>query len=74
MNEKEAEAMADQHVNALMEHFEAVHILATYRDDGGEVTVGISRGGGNFYTRKGMVQEFIDRDRAENLAKRMRDE
>lgn len=60
MTEGEGNEMLDRAVNVLMEHFDAVQILATYTD--GEGTLGLTRGGGNWYARKGMVQEFIDRD------------
>lgn len=55
----------DDAVNLLMEHFEAVQILATFPDtDGG--TARLFRGRGNWYARMGMAHEFIDMDRAQN--------
>jgi hypothetical protein len=68
MTEEEANKIVDQHIDAMMEHFESVHVLATYITDGGDFTMGISRGAGNFYARKGMFSEWSERQLAEQIA------
>ena len=50
------------HVHQLMEHFDAVQILATVVSERGSELVAI--GSGNWYARRGMAEEFINRDRA----------
>lgn len=50
------------HVHQLMEHFDAVQILATVVSERGTELVAI--GSGNWYARRGMAEEFINRDRA----------
>lgn len=49
-------------VHQLMEHFDAVQILATVVSERGTELVAI--GSGNWYARRGMAEEFINRDRA----------
>jgi hypothetical protein len=50
------------HVHQLMEHFDAVQILATVVSERGTEMVAI--GSGNWYARRGMAEEFINRDKA----------
>lgn len=70
--ESQDKAIADA-LSILGEHFEAVHIMAsvTTDDDGG--TSLRSMGIGNYYTRLGMMHEFIENARAEEIASQLRD-
>lgn len=56
------EALIDRHLSALIEHFDAVQIFATRpcKTDGYAV---VSRGRGNWFTRRGMVENWRDRER-----------
>lgn len=61
MNEKLLEEMLDKSVNSLMEHFEAVQILVTWRDEQG-TTYSKTWGAGNHYARIGLMREYLKRD------------
>jgi hypothetical protein len=61
------EAMLDRHLAVLIEHFEAVQIFVTRPVRGEEGTSAmLSRGKGNFYTRRGMVDDWAERNRGNN--------
>jgi hypothetical protein len=62
----EMEKIALKHVSALMEHFEAVQILASVQTQRG--TEFVNLGAGNWFSRQGMAQDFIGRDRAQTSA------
>lgn len=55
-------AMLDRHMIRLIEHFDTVHIFVTRatKGDTGETT-GLSRGRGNWYARKGIVTEWVEK-------------
>ncbi len=53
----------DAAVQALMEHFGAVQILASFEDDQGQ-TINVYSGGGNWFARQGMAHDFIQKDQA----------
>lgn len=61
MNLEELTKIVEKAAADLGEHFEAVEILASNSD--GEGTKCIKRGGGNYYARIAMAQEFVDEDR-----------
>lgn len=60
------EQLVQQHVNALMEHFDCVQILVSNVITDG--TASVFKGAGNWYGRQGMAQDFINRDRSETQA------
>lgn len=62
---KQLAALLQAKVDSLMEHFDSVQILVSFRSpkDGG--TAYLARGGGNWYARQGMAHEFINADRAQ---------
>jgi len=53
------DALVDNHVAALMEHFDAVHIFATKTVNHGRATSITVRGSGNWYARAGMIQTWL---------------
>lgn len=66
MTDTEKQAQADsirKALDLLMEHFEAVQILATAHDSESGTLV-CKRGEGNFYARLAMAREFISEDEA----------
>ena len=56
----------DACLHGLMEHFEAVQILATTRIARGE-TFEWMRGSGNWFARCGLAHSFIDKDVAQDI-------
>ena len=54
-----------KHCSALMEHFDSVQILACSHGDGG--TKMSDYGLGCYYSRRGMMHEFIERDQGSNM-------
>lgn len=54
-----------------MENYDAVQILASYPTDGGG-TGGLVRGRGNYYARKGLCQEFLQRDLCSDIGRAVR--
>lgn len=71
MSDKEQQALLDRAINQLMEHFDAVQILVTYQK--GDDTIRCFKGGGNWYARQGMAQEFIREDQARTDAREIAD-
>ena len=57
----------DRAIDALMEHFEAVQILATTRDGHTGDTYDWMRGRGNWYARTGLAHSFIKKDEAQDI-------
>ena len=51
-------------LRGLMHHFDAVQIFATRHEvsKNGPRTIGISKGGGNYFARRGIVIEWVDGD------------
>lgn len=69
LSPEQLEQIVQVHVDALMEHFDAVEILASHVTEGG--TGNVYRGAGNWYARTGMAADFLKRDEAETLVNRM---
>lgn len=47
------------HVDQLREHFDNVHIFCNTMEDGGEYTLSLNYGGGNWHARKNQVREWV---------------
>lgn len=61
------EAICEEAVARLGEHFDAVQIFVSLPMDGGGTRC-IKKGGGNWYARQGMAHEFINEDMAQEIA------
>lgn len=59
-------AHVDAALNVLIEHFDTVQIFAT-RHMGDEGTAQVARGRGNWFARKGQVEEWLDVSKEEVL-------
>lgn len=59
--------IVQNHLNALMEHFECVQVLVSFPADNGG-TGRFFMGAGNWYARQGMAHEFIQMDKAQTEA------
>jgi len=59
-------------VDQLMEHCDAVQILATWTDLDRLETVDCFKGNGNWYARQGMAHAFINRDRAQDIGQEIK--
>lgn len=60
MSADEEKQFIRQHVNALMEHFDAVHIFAERKDEKDpDTTIGLSMGSGSWYARHSMAEEYV---------------
>ncbi len=70
MENTQAQYVLDQALHLLGEHFEAVQIFATFSEEG--VSHCAKKGCGNFYTRKGMVQEFVEEQNALSIAREIK--
>lgn len=57
----------------LGEHFDAVEILVSHPAADGGGWECVKRGAGNYYARLSMAQEFIDQDKADTMAKALKD-
>lgn len=56
---EEREAILDNHVQQLGEHFDNVQIFVSTVADGGDFTVCVSRGAGNWHARVNQAREFV---------------
>ena len=65
---EEQEKLVQRAIDALMEHFDAVQIMATSMTQDGD-TANIFMGGGNWFARQGMAHDFIRQDKARTDAK-----
>ena len=65
-NESDRKTILNTACTALMEHFDAVQILTTWADH--TQTYDLAWGQGNWYARQGLVQTFIQRDKAQENA------
>lgn len=63
-NSKQVEKVVADAVGIIMEHCDAVQILATVQEGG--QTFRIRNGRGNWYARVGLCREFVDIDRAQS--------
>ena len=70
LSPEQQEAVVQQHITALMEHFEAVQILVSVTDPGG--TASVFLGAGNWYARQGMARDFMQQDQARTAAKEIK--
>lgn len=64
---EEQEGLVQRHIDALMEHFEAVQIMVSSTVPDG--TSNIFKGGGNWFARQGMAHDFIRQDKARTDAR-----
>lgn len=76
MTHDEAAKILEDASAKLMEHFDSIQILGSWME--GSATCFLPRGGGNFYARQHMAQEFVEREKssdiADQIAKRMKDD
>jgi hypothetical protein len=71
MTEEEQEKLLERHANELAEIFDSVQILASgVRPDGS--TFRLYNGSGNFFSRSGMCHEFIEAERAQQIARQLK--
>jgi len=63
LDEDEDIVRLQKHVDELMEHYDSVLILVTRHDVEAKGTLEVDAGGGNFYARLGMVEEWLEKQR-----------
>lgn len=68
-----AQAAMNRALEILGEHFDAVQILASHMTVRGE-TVAAYNGRGNWHARRGMAQDFIEKDSAQTFAWEIKNE
>lgn len=68
MTDEEAFAQVDAAVLKLSKHFGAVQIVASRLLPNG-ATAATMTGSGDWYARKALCQEFVERDQADTLAR-----
>lgn len=56
----ELEKIVDEACSKLREHVDSVRIFVTRDNDDGSLTAGLSRGRGNYYAQKGLIQEWLE--------------
>jgi hypothetical protein len=66
MTDEEHERLLEDCASMLGEHFDAVQILACVTVGG--LTKCVKRGTGNWYARQGMAHEFIEMEKAQEIA------
>lgn len=73
---EEIVALIDKHVNALSEHFDAVHIFVTRNEGDKDQTRCANRGSGNWHARYGQIREWLiyEDQRIRECAKKKSDE
>jgi len=69
----EKDKILEKSVAQLMEHFDSIQILASFKGENGN-TCSISRGSGNYYSRLGLAHEFIQIDKARTYEQIKREE
>lgn len=57
----------DRVKDQLLEHFDSVRILVTKHDGPSDTTDAYTVGGGNIYAQQGLVEEWLERQRANVL-------
>jgi len=67
MTDKECEEFMERMASQLAEYFDAVQIIGSRLDSAG-CTRCTMKGAGNWYARKAMCQEFVERDQARTVA------
>jgi len=60
---EELERLVDEACSRLREHVDSVRIFVTRDSDDGQETAGLSRGRGNFYAQRGLVEEWLEGQR-----------
>lgn len=63
--------LIDDAILVLREHWECVQIMVSRVNEEEEGTETIIRGKGNFWARKGLAQDFIDRENQEEAASKI---
>lgn len=71
MKQQELEALLAKTVAELAEHFDAIQIVGSVLLPSGD-TACCSRGSGNWYARKAMCQELVERDQARTIEQERR--
>lgn len=61
---QEIERITDRYLAEIGEYVDAVQVLLSYPQPGGELTHSFATGRGNFYARVGLARDFLIRDRA----------
>jgi len=69
MTSDKAMELLKKHASELGEHFDAVEILATWRE--GEATLANHFGQGNHYARMGLAREMLDDEDARRIGQRV---
>lgn len=60
MTDAEKEAWLDDRIREIAEHFDTVHVFATWMNDDGS-TSSTNTGRGNWHARSGQVRAFVKR-------------
>lgn len=68
MSDEEAHRLVDSSAVKLAEHFGAVQIVVSRVLPNGQTKATFS-GSGDWFARKGLCQEFVERDQADTLAR-----
>lgn len=58
----------DKIASSLGETFDAVFITVSYRDDQGKGWTQVASGAGNWFARRGMVEEWLEKSAQQDLA------
>lgn len=67
MTHEEVQHLVETTVAQLGEHLDAVQLCVSWPAEGGG-THSLYRGAGNWFARRGMAQDFIERDQAQTTA------
>lgn len=70
MTRDQAVELLNAHAARLSEHFDAIVILASYKESDG-TWAAIASGEGNHYSRVGMALQFVESTKAESLAQEL---
>lgn len=73
MTKKEANDLLKKTAQDLSEHFDAVQILASFKADEDDEWAMEYNGSGNWYARRGMMQEVLQSDEAMVQAQRFKE-
>lgn len=66
MTDEEKEALVQKTATELAEHFDCVQILVSSHENA--ETIGYAKGSGNWFARKQMCQDYVDRSKADQAA------
>lgn len=69
----EEHAIVRQHIDQLAEHFDTVQVFVTRVTQGGEYTVRIDTGTGNWFARYGQIRQWVEMEdeEARHIARRV---